>query len=100
MAATATGEEGDFFFLDENGVPTTVVSGDASKMTVVAYLEGDKTYDSAFITANATEKDLETLETLAAGSAPTSDKGSGGCDAGLGGLALLAVVGLIARKRK
>ena len=32
--------------------------------------------------------------------APTSDKGSGGCDAGLGLAGLLAVIPALARKRK
>ena len=32
--------------------------------------------------------------------APTSDKGSGGCDAGLGSVALAAIVPALARKRK
>ena len=100
--------EGDYvFFLDENGVPTATVSGDASKMTAVAYLTAGTTYEDAFITVDATEKDQETLTDLKEKSnpnggenSPTSNKGSGGCDAGLGGVALLALTGLIARKRK
>ena len=94
--AGAESKEGDFFFLDENGVPTAVVSGDASKMVAVACLKGGETYDSAFITVDATEKDQDTLtdlkENATGNGAPTSDKdGGGGCDAGLGSLALLAL---------
>ena len=102
--AAGAGREGDFFFLDENGVPTAVVSGDASKIVAVACLNGGTTYDSAFITVDATEKDQETLtdlkETAGGGNgAPTSDKDGGGCDAGLGWLALLAVAGLIVARK-
>ena len=83
-----------------------MVSGDASQMTVVAWLEGNKPYEDAFITADATEKDQETLMDLkekATGNdpdAPTSDKGSGGCDSGLGGVALLALTGLALVKKR
>ena len=104
--SVASGQEGDFFFLDENGVPTATVSGDASKMTAVAFLTANVPYDSAFITADATEKDQETLTDLAekanpngGENSPTSNKGSGGCDAGLGGVALLALAGLVATKK-
>ena len=105
--SVASGQEGDFFFLDENGVPTATVRGDASKMTAVVFLTADREYSDAFITVDATEKDQETLTDLKEKSnpnggenSPTSNKGSGGCDAGLGGVALLALTGLIARKRK
>ena len=101
----AAGEEGQYFFLDENGVPTAVVSGDASKMTAVPFLTAGKEYSDAFITADATEADQAALDTLAekaGGSnsdAPTSNKGSGGCDAGLGLAGLLALIGLIAARK-
>ena len=110
----ASGQEGDFFFLDENNVPTAVVSGDASKMTVVPYLTAGREYSDAFITVDATTSDdqkaLKDLKEAANGGgnsptapdtpdSPTSNKGSGGCDAGLGSLALLALVGLIATKK-
>ncbi len=55
--------------------------------------------------ADATEKDQAALETLAEKAAgnpdsPTSNKDSGGgCDAGFGGMALLALLGLIATKK-
>ena len=101
----AAGKEGDHFFLDEAGNPTDVVSGDAAKMKVVVYLEEGKTYPDAFITVNATSNDKKELKTLAeslpaGGGAPTSDKGAGGgCDAGFGSLAVLALVGLIATRK-
>jgi len=95
---SASGSEGDAFFLDENGNPVTKVTGDASKMQVVPYLEGGKTYDSAFITADATADDLEALKTLASdntvqenGSVSTNG-GGGGCELGLGLGALAALM--------
>ena len=105
--AAAAGKEGDYFFLDENNVPTKVVSGDAAQMKAMTFLKGNKRYTNAFITVAATESDKAELETLAEAlnpgkndsSTPTSNKGSGGCDAGLGFAGLLALLGL-ARKRK
>ena len=113
VSLASSGQEGDYFFLDENGVPTAVVSGDASKMTVVAYLEGGKPYEDAFITADATEADQAALKKLeetgssgngdpdAAPTSPTSDKGSGGCDAGFGAasLAMFTFAALIASRK-
>ncbi len=83
-----------------------MVSGDAAQMKATAFLKGNKRYTNAFITVAATESDKAELETLAealnseenGSSVPTSDKDGGGCDAGLGVLAL-AALGLIARKR-
>ena len=101
--AEGTGTAEPSFLLDENGVPTTVVSGDASKMTVVPYLKANVIYDSAFITADATPDDQATLKVLeeqgSSSDAPTSDKDGGGCDAGFGGVALLALAGLIATRK-
>ena len=108
--SVASGQEGDFFFLDENGVPTATVSGDASKMTAVAFLTANVPYDSAFITADATEKDQPALTDLAEKAnpnggennpdSPTSNKGSGGCDAGLGVAGLAALLPALTKKRK
>ena len=103
----AAGEVGEYdaYFLDENDNVVTKVTGDASKMKVVPYLEKGKTYDTAFIAVNATENDLKALETLAtelnsgSNDSPTSDKGSGGCDAGLGLAGLSAVIPLFRKKR-
>ena len=97
----------DFFFLAENNVPTATVSGDASKMTAVTFLTANVPYDSAFITADATEKDQPALEELAekanpngGENSPTSNKGSGGCDAGLGVAGLAALLPALTKKRK
>ena len=105
VASQRPGKEGDYFFLDENDNPTKVVRGDASKMKAVAYLKGNKTYPDAFITVAATEADKPELETLAtelnsgSNDSPTSDKSSGGCDAGLGLAGLSAVIPLFRKKR-
>ncbi|MBQ9527976.1 MAG: SYNERG-CTERM sorting domain-containing protein, partial [Fretibacterium sp.] len=105
--SVASGQEGDFFFLDENGVPTATVSGDASKMTAVAFLTANVPYEDAFITADATEKDQPALTDLAekanpngGENSPTSNKGSGGCDAGLGVAGLAALLPALTKKRK
>ena len=105
VSLAAEGKLGQYFFLDENGVPTAVVSGDASKMVVVACLKGGESYDSAFITVDATEKDQETLKDLKEKAtsnpdAPTSDKDGGGCDTLSGGLLALALAGLVATRKK
>ena len=108
VSVAEAGREGDHFFLDENGVPTKVVRGDAAKMKAMVFLDGDKTYPDAFITVAATESDKTELETLAealnpegsGSSTPTSDKDGGGCDAGLGLAGLLAVLGLAVVRKK
>ena len=64
--ADSVAKEGDAFFLDSEGNPVTKITGNAANMSVVPYLEAEKDYSTAFITADATESDLETLETLAA----------------------------------
>ncbi len=96
--------EGSAFFLDGDGNPTTTIKGDASKMTVVPYLEAGKTYDTAFITADATEADAATLNEVVAESGSSETKSgsssSGGCDSGLGALALAAALPLLARKSR
>jgi len=79
--------EGDAFFLDAEGKPVTKISGNAAEMTVVPYLEAGKNYDSAFITADATESDLDALNELAAETekfeeANGGQGGGGGCNAG------------------
>jgi len=98
VSLAADDKEGSAFFLDSNGNPTTVISGDASKMTVVPYLVAGTTYDSAFITVDATESDQKALEALAAQESTTekestssSGGSSGGCEAGLGLGALAAL---------
>ena len=102
----AAGTEGDFYLLDENGNKVEKVTGNASNMTMVPFLTAGKEYSDAFITADATEKDQETLQKLAenAGSggtdAPTSDKDGGGCDAGLGFAGVVALAGLALLKKK
>ena len=84
-----------------------MVSGDASRMTVCAYLEGNKPYTDVFITADATPDDQTTLKKLeekanpgSDSNVPTSDKDGGGCDAGLGRLALLALIPALALRRR
>ncbi|MBR1486524.1 MAG: hypothetical protein IJ597_04640, partial [Synergistaceae bacterium] len=111
------------FFLDENGNPTSVVSGDASEMTVVAHLTGGKTYDSAFITVDASAADKAAIAKIVedtADSTPNSqnndqnddseneDKSSSnvsgssaGCEMGFGlwSLAALAAFMKLSKKR-
>ena len=85
-----------------------MVSGDASRMTVCAYLEGNKPYTDVFITADATtEKEKAALDDLAekanpdsGSNVPTSNKDGGGCDAGLGLAGLLAIVPALALRRR
>ncbi|MCR5346618.1 MAG: hypothetical protein K6E38_02480, partial [Fretibacterium sp.] len=98
------GVEGEAFFLDSEGKPVTKVSGDASAMSMVVYLEGGRSYDSAFITADASPRDQEVLEQLAddLSGTPTSNKGGGGCSggfAGISGLLALAFVPAALRRR-
>lgn len=102
--ASVAAENGDCFFLDEFGNKTEVISGDASKMTVVPYLEGG-TYDSAFITVDASAKDKKALEgVLTEEEKPeeptTANSSSGGCEIGLGLGALFSLAVLIAFKKR
>lgn len=102
----ADDQEGKFFFLDEAGNPVSTVSGDAAKMSVVPYLAEGTDYSTAFITADATSNDKTELQTLAeaaqsGGESPTSDKSSGGCDAGFGLAGMLALAaGLLTLRKK
>ena len=108
----AAGEVGEYdaYFLDENDNVVTKVTGDASKMKVVPYLEKGKKYDTAFIAVNATENDLKALEELAEESNSNSgddvvsndvsSPSGGGCDSGLGFAGLLTLAGLAVWKRK
>ncbi len=105
--AAAEGKEGQYFFLDQNNVPTAVVSGDPALMTVCAYLEGGEPYEDAFITVDATPDDQATLKKLeekakpdSDSNVPTSDKDGGGCDAGLGALVMAAIIPALVRKKK
>ncbi|MBQ9528358.1 MAG: hypothetical protein IJR68_12190, partial [Fretibacterium sp.] len=99
-------KEGDYYFLDQNGNATAKVSGDAAVMYVVPYLEKGADYSGAFITADASETDIEALKALEVSanpdsSAPASDKGSGGCDAGFGLAGMLALAaGLLTLRKK
>ena len=94
----AAGEVDEYkaYFLDENNEVVTKVSGDASKMKVVPYLEKGKTYDTAFIAVNATEEDLAALNeynnSTASDDEKPSSSPSGGCDAGFGFMALAVVL--------
>ena len=118
--SVAEATEGQYFFLDENGVPTSVVTGDPAKMKLVVYLTAvqsaslaaDQPVEGAFITVDGTPDDKTTLEEMTKSDSsgeggegggnsdgPTSNKGSGGCDALSGGLALLALIPLFMRKR-
>ena len=76
---------------------------------MVPYLKAGQTYDSAFITADATEEDAKTLESVVEESSSStnpepepsssgSSSSSSGCDAGLGALALMAALPLMSRK--
>ncbi len=97
----ADDKEGTAFFLDKNGNPTTVVKGNASKMKVVPYLVAGKTYDSAFITVDATEEDQKTLTALAAQKTDdNSGSSSGGCELGLGLGALAAFMAFMKTSKK
>ena len=113
--SVADSKEGQFFFLDSAGNPVSTVSGDASDMYVVPYLEKDGNYSTAFITADATADDKTELQALAEAAnpgnnpdsnpgsekSPTSDKSSGGCDAGFGLAGMLALAaGLLTLRKK
>lgn len=107
--ASLAGEEGDAFFLDENGNPTATISGDASNMTVVPFLKEGVPYDSAFITVDATQDDQKKLKKLLADNQteteepkPETSSGSGGgCEvAGLGFGALAALAALMKATKK
>ena len=116
-ASVADGEEeGDAFFLDSDGNPTTIVSGDAAEMSVVPYLEADKDYSSSFITADATANDLAALAELTdSTSSETEDdeaevegnkvtlsnSSSSGCNSGFAlSSMLLLMFGLTSRKKR
>lgn len=58
-------------------------------VTVSTYLDEKYDYEPVVLTETDTDEDKS----------PTSNKGSGGCNAGLGGLALMALCGLVARKK-
>ncbi|MBQ9527860.1 MAG: hypothetical protein IJR68_09625 [Fretibacterium sp.] len=112
MSVSVAAAEGECYFLDAEGNRVNEVKGDASNMTVVPYLTAGTTYEDAFITVDATEADQPTFDVLAekaipnpnggenSPDSPTSNKGSGGCDAGLGVVALLAFAGLVATRKK
>ena len=91
-------EEGDSFFLDADNNPTAKVKGNAATdMTLVAYLEKDTEYDTAFITADASATDLTALAELEDEGGSTSGAHSG-CELGLGALALASALPLLLRK--
>ena len=114
VSLAAAAQEGSFFFLDSAGNPVSTVRGNAADMTVVPYLEKDGDYSTAFITVDANEagSDLKALKDLAEAAKsggedektdtdnPTSDKSSGGCDMGLGGIALLMAASLLLTKKR
>ena len=80
--AAEDGEE--CLFLNDNGEKITTIPSGGHVNAVVK------------LTANTTYAPVVTAET----GSPTSSKGGGGCDAGFAGIALLALTGLMARKRK
>ena len=112
VSVSVAAAEGECYFLDAEGNRVNEVKGDASNMTVVPYLTAGTTYEDAFITVDATEADQPTFDVLAekaipnpnggenSPASPTSNKGSGGCDALSGGLLALGALGLLARRRK
>ena len=84
-----------------------MISGDASKMTVVPYLKAETTYDSAFITVDATKADQEAIEALTAQetteetTTETKSSGSsGGCQVGFGLGALAALTAFKKNSKK
>ena len=79
-------DEEKCLFLNDNGEEITTAPANGHLNMAVKLTEG------------VTYAPVITAETSTAG--PTSDKGSGGCDAGLGSVALLALAGLVARRRK
>ena len=107
----AEAEEGDAFFLDENGNPTTTIKGDASKMMVVPYLIAETPYDSAFITVDASESDQATIEELAKNTEALDEEeeeeekntvggSGGGCELGFGLGAALALAAFVKVSKK
>ena len=82
--ALAAGEE-ECLFLNDDGTETDTAPTNGHVNVAVK------------LTVGNTYAPVITAETSATG--PTSNKGSGGCDAGLGGVALLALAGLVATKK-
>ncbi|MBQ7196513.1 MAG: InlB B-repeat-containing protein, partial [Synergistaceae bacterium] len=103
-------KEGDAFFLDADGNPTTKVSGNAADMTVVPYLTEGKEYDSVFITTDATSNDLAALTTLTQSpdvsdntteTTKTIGSSGAGCNSSFGFSAMLGLIlCLISRKKR
>ena len=99
-------KEGDAFFLDADGNPTTKVSGNAAEMTVVPYLTEGKEYDSVFITTDATSNDLKALTTLTQANNTTENKNTigtsgAGCNSSFGFSAMFGLIlCLMSRKKR
>ncbi|MBR1672594.1 MAG: putative Ig domain-containing protein [Fretibacterium sp.] len=85
--AADTGSEATL--LDAQGNVVTEYDG-TSELNAAAYLEGGTVYNQ-YITVEAAADEPDS---------PTSNRGSGGCDALTGGLALLFLVPLFARKSR
>lgn len=101
VASVSVSAAKDYYFLDENGKVTEKVQGNAANMTVVPYLEAGETYDSAFITVEATADDQKALETYAAAEPenPETSSSGGGCNLGFAALGLIAAATLLLKKK-
>ena len=97
LAAASTAEGTALFYADESyKTPITSVAATADSLFVAAAFEAGTTYTPVVaVESTSGEKEEEEEEQTT----PTSNKGSGGCDAGLGGLALAAALPLLIRRK-
>ncbi|MBQ9526821.1 MAG: SYNERG-CTERM sorting domain-containing protein, partial [Fretibacterium sp.] len=94
VSVAAGPEPGGTVFIDEATGRKTDVVPESRSVTVAAYLNADREYEPVILTEKPSGDGDDNPDS------PTSNKDSGGgCDAGFGGMALLALLGLIATKK-